>query len=93
MWCCNPNGPTSRSLLLNELQSKGGRHLVFVEYTSDHNPHEEWVYNTADIDSAPVVFARDMGTTKDMELIQYFSDRQVWRLVVDDRPLKLEPMR
>lgn len=89
-WCCNPNGPSERSQLINQLQASGGMHLVFVEYTKEHNIHEEWVYNAADIDRSTVVFARQMGLTKDMELIQYFSGRQVWRLVVGDEPPRLE---
>jgi len=89
-WCCNSNGPSARSKLINQLHASGGLHLVFVEYTKDHNLHEEWVYNAADIDRSTVVFARDMGSTKDLQLIQCFSGRQVWRLVVGDGPIKLE---
>src|SRR5262249_52967687 len=90
-WCCNPNGPSGRSTLINQLQASGGQHLVFVEYTSEHNVHEEWVYNAANIDRSPVVFAREMGAIKDRELIQYFSNRRVWHLVVGDGSVKLGP--
>ncbi len=89
-WCCNPNGPSARSELIRHLRASGGLHLVFVEYTKDHNMHDEWVYNAADIDGSPVVFARHMGLTKDLQLIQYFSGRQVWRVVLGDGPIKLE---
>jgi hypothetical protein len=92
LWCCNPNGESARSRLVHQLQASGGRHLVFVEYTSNHDADfdDEWVYNAADIDSSPVVFARHMDPTKDLQLIQYFPDRQVWRLVVADAPVKFE---
>jgi hypothetical protein len=89
-WCCNPNGPSARSVFVNQLKAKGGRHLVFVEYTSAHNLHEEWVYNGADIDNSPIVFARHMDSIKDSQLIRYFSGRQVWRLIVGDGHLTLE---
>jgi len=52
----------------------------------------EWVYNGADIDSAPVVWARDMGTAKNRELLEYYSDRKVWLLEPDVNPLKLDPI-
>ena len=95
IWCCNPNGPSDRSRLMNQLQTLGGKHLVFVEYTSDHdaNADNEWVYNPADIDSSPVVFARHMDETKDLQLMRYYPDREVWRLVVAHRPLRLDRYR
>jgi len=86
MWCCNGNGESDRSRFIKQLQANGGKHLVFVEYSSTYEPAEsdEWVYNSADIDSSPVVFAHYMDSSKNSELIQYFADRQVWHLVVGD---------
>lgn len=59
--------------------------LVFVEYGSNHNPHCEWVYNRADIDNAPVVWARSMGAEADAKLCRYFADRETWHLRLDGR--------
>ncbi len=55
---------------------------MLVSYKSDGNPDtpREWVYNAADIDSAKIVWAWDMGAAKNQELIDYFKDRQVWRI-------------
>jgi hypothetical protein len=58
--------------------------LVVVKYGLNHNYHHEWVYNRADIDSAKVVWARSMGAARDRELEQYFADRAVWTLDVED---------
>jgi hypothetical protein len=60
-----------------------GKDLVIVHYSADHNPHQEWVYNRADIDAAPVVWARETPRETLSQLIQYFADRQVWILEPD----------
>jgi hypothetical protein len=92
MWCCNPNGPSNRSRLTNKLRVTGGRHLVFVDYTPEHNPNfnDEWVYNRGDLDASRLVFARFLDLSQNKLLIDYFPDRQVWRLVADAGSLKLE---
>jgi len=68
-------------------------HLVIVSYAPDYSIHNEWVYNRADIDRAPIVFARDLGEEKNQKLISYFGERQVWRwhLTTEDET-NIEPM-
>ncbi len=56
--------------------------LVIVRYDDAHSPHNEWVYNRADIDQSPVVWAHDMGPLKNQELLDYFHDRKCWLLWV-----------
>jgi hypothetical protein len=50
-----------RARLLSELLQLSGQHLVLVRYSPDHSPHEEWVFNGADIDEAKIVWARDIS--------------------------------
>lgn len=50
----------------------------------------ELVYNAADIDDANIVWARDMGD-KNLELIRYFRDRQVWLVNGSSSPPRLMP--
>jgi len=67
------------------------RHLIVVRYTGTQDPHEEWVYNRADIDASDVVWAHDMGAEEDRKLIDYFKDRAVWLFLPDADPESLAP--
>ncbi len=80
-----PSGWTGdRARIEASLKARGGRHLIIVRYGTDHNVHQEWVYNRADIDSARVVWARDMTARKNASLLNYFRDRTIWLLDPDD---------
>ena len=62
-----------------QMTQHGQRHLVFVRYGSGHPIDMEWVYNSADIDSQSVVWARDLGIVKNRELFEYYAGmRQAW---------------
>jgi hypothetical protein len=78
-----PRGVAARPLLIADLHRQGGRHLVIVRYTPTHYIHDEWVYNDADIDGSPVVWARDMGEEGNRELLDYYKGRHVWLLEPD----------
>jgi hypothetical protein len=78
-----------RSKLIDNLQAQGGKHLIVVRYAPAHNPDNEWVYNNADIDGSPVVWAREMGAGDDRELLAYFKDRKAWLLEPDRQPPRL----
>jgi hypothetical protein len=80
-----------RAGVLKQLESMGGRHLVLVRYRLDHNVGNEWVYNSADIDEAPVVWAREMDPTSNRKLLRYFQDRKVWLVQPDATPAALSP--
>jgi hypothetical protein len=69
----------------------GGRHVIIVRYTGKQVPHEEWIYNRADIDGATVVWAHDMGLEQNRNLIRYYQDRSIWILQPDIDPERLEP--
>lgn len=63
------------------LRARGGHHLVFVtELPSSSNSTLEWVYNAADIDTSPIVWAHSLGAQKDELLKRYYggSNRSAW---------------
>ena len=72
-----------RAEFVRELERDGGRHLVLVRYRAMHDVHNEWVFNPADLESAPVIWARSMGAVEDRALLDHFKDRQVHVLEVE----------
>jgi hypothetical protein len=72
-----------RAQMISELKQLGAKNLIVVRYGSQHNVHMEWVYNEADIDSAAVVWAREMDREQNRKLLDYFHDRKVWLLEAD----------
>ena len=90
-WSRNPFTPWSkqRVQIAERLQSLPGKQLVIVSYAPNHNPHQEWVYNAADIDSAKIVWARAIPSLELNPLLTYFANRKVWVLYPDETPPRL----
>lgn len=82
-WCCLEPVKMERAALKTRLENMPGQHLVIVHYGPKHSFAREWVYNEANIDSAKVVWARDMGA-ENAEIEQYFKNRQVWNIQVEN---------
>jgi hypothetical protein len=80
-----------RAELAEQLLREGGRHLILVRYARDHNPHIEWVYNGADLERSPVVWAREMDPARNRTLLDSFHDRKAWLLEADSRPIRVVP--
>lgn len=76
-----------------ELETRGGRHLVLIQYGPDFSVHSEWVYNSADIDGQDVVWARALGAAPDSALLEYYEGRSVWSLTIGEGTLRMEPLR
>jgi hypothetical protein len=53
--------------------------VIFVSYAGLPSPHEEWIYNRANIDTAPVIWALDLGQTENEKLRRYYAGRSFWR--------------
>ncbi len=91
-WCSTTPMNLNRAAVAAKIRQFPGRQLAIVHYSPHHDIlYNEWVYNRADIDSAKVVWARDMGPEKNEELIKFFKNRHVWLVDADDDPPKLLP--
>lgn len=86
MWYGSEPLGLARARVQSTLNELPGRHLLIVRYSPDHDSLDEWVYNAAAIDSAKVVWARDMGFRMNGRLLRYFHDRKVWLAEPDRSP-------
>jgi hypothetical protein len=66
---------TKRQRIAQTVLAKGGKHLIVV--TPDVR---EMVFNGADLDGAPVLWARELDPASNAKLIAYYRDRTIWRL-------------
>ena len=86
-----PVGNLDRVGVVRQLSKIPGDHLVIVRYGADHNVDRDWIYNAPNIDGSRIVWARDMGTEQNRELLSYFSGRRAWLMMGDDSPPHIEP--
>ena len=87
----NHTNPERRILVNYQLAKLPGKLLVFVRYWPQHIFQDEWVYNRADIDSARIVWARDLGAEENERLLSRDPSRTPWLLEPDARPPRLTP--
>src|SRR6266852_9128583 len=88
-WSCQ--GDPSRAAIEKRLSNAPGKHLIMVRYEEDHNLHDEWVYNGAEIDTAKVLWARELDPAQNAKLFAYFKDRQIWLVTPDTDNTELIP--
>jgi len=90
LWPCQ--GDPSRTAIAEKLAHTPGKHLILVRYDKDdHNIHDEWVYDGAAIDTAKVLWARELDAEQNAKLFSYFKDRKIWLVTPDTDNTYLEP--
>lgn len=90
-WSMYPPPSLARHRLQEQLTAAGGQHLVVVRYGPVHNYHFGSVHNRAAIDTAPIVFARELDPSSNARLLAYFRGRTVWLFEPDVVPARLTP--
>jgi hypothetical protein len=82
---------TERARVEANLENLPGPQLVIVRYSPRHNPLDEWVYNSPDVDNSKVVWAREMDEAHNVELMHYYANRKVWLVEPDSLPASVLP--
>lgn len=83
---------TERSRFIKRLEAVGGRHLVFVDYAQGWQgwmPDGEWIYNGADLQHSPIVFAHLRADAENRTLIQQYAGRDVWLVKLGPGPAEV----
>src|SRR5262249_38594345 len=81
----------ARGQALQQLRAMGGKHLVLVRYSPDHRFDFGVVFNDADIDHSPVIWARQQDAASNEALAKHYKDRAVWLFNPDELPITLIP--
>jgi uncharacterized membrane protein len=89
MWYGTEPLGLARAKVAEQIAANPGKQLAIVRYSPQHAPFDDWVYNAADIDGSKVVWARELYTSSNEELLRYFQDRQVWLVEPDFDPPKV----
>jgi len=80
-----------KKAITQQLQASVGDDLVFVQYGPDHNPNNGWIDNGADIDTQPIIWARQIDADSDRRLRNYYRSRRAWIVIADAQPPRLIP--
>ena len=80
-----------RAKIQNWLDLQQEPQVVFVRYGPHHRVVDEWVYNHADLIHSHVIWARDLGTGHNRQLLDILKDRTVWLLEADNVQPQLMP--
>lgn len=78
--CCYLAVPFGRLPVERALGAASGDDLVFVRPVTVAKGGVQWVFNGADIDHQPIIWAHDLGDAKNAALIRYYAGRRVWRV-------------
>jgi len=89
MWYGTPALGLPRAQTCTTLSRHQGRQLAIVRYAPNHDPLDEWVYNKPNIDTARIVWAREMDAKSNADLIAYFQGRNVWLVEPDNDPPRI----
>jgi hypothetical protein len=71
----------SRAAVAERLTLEAGEDLVLVRFAADAWDRG-WVYNGADLERAPIVWARQMSAAEDCALAAHYAGRVLWDLEV-----------
>jgi hypothetical protein len=81
-----------REQIARMLSETGEKYLLVVKYDPKYSFDDEIVYNLADLDNLPVVWAHYLEPEKNKALLDYYKDRKVLLIKISQSSLTIEPM-
>jgi hypothetical protein len=77
--------------ITNTLNQNSKKDLVFIRYNdSSGKSTHSWNYNNPNLEQNDVIWARDMGSEKNHQLMEYYNDRNIYFLIGDKFPYVLK---
>lgn len=80
-----------RAQVESRLEQLPGEQLAIVRYGPNHWSLDQWIYNSADIDHAKVIWAGEMDPADDQKLLKYYRNRTAWLIEPDANPVRITP--
>jgi len=78
--CCAIKDSSENSQVIAQLEAIPGDDLVLVYQNAFFPIYSDVVYNGADLDGSPVLFAHALSPDSDARLIDYYRDRRIWAM-------------
>jgi hypothetical protein len=88
-WATGSPPQVHRASIESRILAGNKRALVFVDYSANHDPANEWVYNSPDIEDQLIIWARRVSPASDAALIRHFHDHSIWLIKPDAFPIVL----
>ena len=89
MWSGPEHFGTERALIETNLERLPGKQLAIVRYSRRRQPLDQWVYNSADLEDSKVIWAGEVDSAGNRELVNYYRDRTVWLVEPDTTPARI----
>lgn len=81
---------TQKDTIVEEVSRKG-KAIIFVEHEGEPLVSQDWVYNSPNIDSQAVIWARKMNSTQNDILCNAYADRSFWTMSISKNKYKIKP--
>ena len=81
-----------RDAMVRSFSKQPGRDLIVVRYADVPFARSfDWVHNSANPEEAEVIWVRDLGRRRNLELAESYPERRLWLLEADREPIRLRP--
>lgn len=68
------------------------RYIALVNYNPNYSFHDEIVFNKADIENAKLIWAHDLGSTKNKPMLRFYNNRKILMISVEGTKIKINPL-